>query len=448
MAKKTTAKPGPSAHFRGKPKFYAYLRQGTVAPFIREEKWTEDPWVWHGRENGFEGYIRSLVDNCAPAERSITMLAQFLAGNGVRFYGPPDENGKQGEEIQAAQKLFQEWMQDESEEDFLWRCFYDAAHGLGLSFNVRRSAKAIVRLDHLDRFGLRSGKMVKGRVNEYWWSSDWARHRETPSDDRFKPTRLEAFDPAKTQGLSTIFRKAYRPMEPYYGGLFWMGAIQAAETWTKVDNYNRSQIDTGFSPAAFLAWQFEGTETEMDEEDKAIEEAYTGSMSRGIFSVPYGTGEEKPELTILKRGNHAGELDEMRTGSADVIYDAFGIPSILLRDRSEGLTSQGEAIAQRIQQFQRTVVAPLQKFLTQPLQQLMALSGIEVYECKIIPLDIFDPVQSEAIIMASTKVDEAREQRGEEPIGGEDGETILAKVKAEKAVDPNAEKTPLKKIAP
>ena len=59
---------------------YAYLRQGSVAPFIREERWTTDPWIWHGRKNLFPEYIRALVDNCGPLERCITMLAQFIAG--------------------------------------------------------------------------------------------------------------------------------------------------------------------------------------------------------------------------------------------------------------------------------------------------------------------------------------------------------------------------------
>lgn len=415
------------------PKFYAYLKQGSVAPWIREEKWTQDPWVWHGRNNGFPEYLRSLVDNCGPLERAITMLAQFIAGHGVRFYGPPDENGKRGKELPNAQAKFQEWVQDASEEEFLWRCAYDLAHGLGVSFNVRRSAETIVRLDHLDRFGLRSGKLVNGKVGEYYWSSDWHRHKEMPTDERFRPIQLKAFDANKPAPISTVFKKAYRPREPYYGGLWWMGAIQAAEVWTKIDNYNRTQIDLGFSPSAFLATQFSGTETELDKHDEEVEGAYTGGIGRGIFHVTYAEGEEKPELTILPRGNHAGELDGIRTGCADVIYDIFGIPSLLMRDRSEGLTSQERAIAIRLQQMQRTLVEPLQKMITQPIQQLMALSGIEVYEVSVNPLKVFDPVQSEAIIMASQTGNEAREERGDDPVTEEWGNMPLAQISKSKS---------------
>jgi len=429
MAKAKGGTPKIEGKPRRKPKFMAFLREGTVAPWVREERWSVEPWVLHGSHNLYPEEVRTLVDNCGPLERSIRMLAQFIAGHGIRFYGPPKENGERGDEIQAAQRKFQEWMQDASEEEFLWRCAYDLAHGLGMTFNVRRSASQIVRLDHLDRFGLRCEKMKDGRITGYWWSSDWRRYMENNSDDRYKPFRLAAFDAMRPEKVATIFRRDYRPREPYYGGLWWMGAWAAAEVWTKVDKYNRTQVDLGFSPGVILGTRFDGPETEMDAYDKDVEETFTGSMGKGVFHIPLGPDEDEPFVKVLERGNHAGELDAMRSGSADVIYDVFGIPSLLMRDRAEGLTSQERAIAIRLQQMQRTLVDPLQKYITQPIQQLMALSGLDVYECNIVPLEIFDPVQSEAIVLASTTVNEARDQRGDEPLEGEDGEMLLAKVK-------------------
>ncbi|MFZ1666686.1 MAG: hypothetical protein WAU08_14865, partial [Flavobacteriales bacterium] len=114
----------------------------------------------------------------------------------------------------------------------------------------------------------------------------------------------------------------------------------------------------------------------------------------------------------------------------EVIYDAYGIPSLLLHDRDAGLTSQERAIAMRLQQFQRTFVEPRQKMITQPIAQLMNDEGIEVWEAKIQPLNIFDPVQSEAVIMASTTVNEARVQRGQpEMMDKAAGEQLLVSVK-------------------
>lgn len=450
MAKRKAAAKGGGAEVRlatpRGPKFFAYTPQNSIAPEVREEKYTTDPWVWHGRNNLFPENVRALFDNCGPLERCGTLGGQFFAGHGIRFYN------EAGEEMPEAQKLFQELMGENSEEEFLKRMGYDAAHGLGIAMIVRRSATGeIVRIDHLDRFGLRSGKMKAGKVDTYYWSPDWCRFQENRTDKEYEPIAIPAFDfspDGRKDARACIFKCDYRPREPYYGKVFWLGCYAAAETWTRVDEYNRTQIDTGFSPGVILGTRFEGTERQMDEYDEKMERVMMGSRGRGVLHFVMSTGEEAPFCEVLDKTNHAGELDEIRSGSADVIYDVYGIPSLLLRDREAGLTSQERAISMRLQQFQRTWVEPLQKMLTQPLVQVMALKGMKVWEAKIEPLNIFDPVQSEAVIMASTTVDEAREQRGEEELKGEDGKKLLVTVKAVAPATDGQQTTPLKKVAP
>lgn len=412
---------------KGAPKFLAYLRQGTIAPYVSEENHQSDPWVWFGTSNLYPEKIRSLVDNCAPAERSAIMLSQFIAGSGIRFLN------KAGDEVEAAQKLFQSWMGSITEEEFLLRTAYDLALGLGKAWMVRRGAGGgIVFLDHIDVVRLRSGVLEKGRVNKFFWSSNWERYQSKKDDARYTPEELKAFDKTKMADRAVLYTRIYKQNRDYYSEPFWMGAIQAAEVWTKIDNYNKVQIDTGFAPAVFITSQFEGSDVEVDAYDKAFEEAFIGSMGQGVIHVPFGPGETPPTVTKLERGNHAGELDEIANRCADVIYDAFGIPSLLMRDRQDGLTSQGEAVHMRLQQFQRTVVEPMQKYITRDLTMLMNAAGLtDVWEAKIDPLDVFDIQQSDDIVMASKTVDEARKQRGDdEAEDTEWGKTPLAKVKA------------------
>jgi len=139
-----------------------------------------------------------------------------------------------------------------------------------------------------------------------------------------------------------------------------------------------------------------------------------------------GAAEEEPFFRELSRGNHAGELDQIGNRCADVIYDTFGIPSLLMRDREGGLTSQERAIAIRLQQLQRTVVARKQRMITAPLVKLMNLSGVPVWDARISPLQIFDPVQSEKVMLLSRSVNEVRADAGLE--ARPDGEQILAEV--------------------
>lgn len=420
MAKKKT-----SAVLRSAPKvkFHAYLREPTVAPFVPKEDPSQIPYVYHGLDNLYPENLRILVDNCAPLERSITQLSEFVAGMGVRFYD------KEGNEIKEAQAKFQEWMIDTTEEQFLAQTAYDLSHGLGMTWAVRRAAGGdIVRLDHRSRFGFRAAKTEGGKIPAMYWSNDWREAEWNTSNEKFKPVAIPTFDwtdggPKYPEAI--IFEKQYHPTEPVYGRVFWLGCKRAAEVWVKVDNYNRTQLDTGFAPAVMLGTRFDGTDAEIDKHEERIELGLTGSMGKGLLVFTMGPGEEEPFFQALPKGNHAGEIDEVRDGSAQVIYQTFGIPELVMQDKAEGLSSQERALAIRLQQLQRTVVSTLQKLPGRALTRLMNMAGIPVWETKFMPLEIFDPVQSEAILLASQTVDEAREQRGYEPLEDKEAGKML-----------------------
>lgn len=388
----------------------------------------------------------------------MTMLAQFIAGNGIKFYT------KEGEEIQAAQSKFQSLLKNTTEEQFLWQTGYDIAHGLGMSWTVRRSATEIVRLDHLDVLGYRSGLLENGtdadgmaikEVKQAWWCSDWAEHFANKTDERFKPIVLPRFkfgEQAEQHPISVLYDKVYKPRQPYYSVPWFLGAIRACEVWEMVDEYNRNQIGSGFTPAMLLGTRFDGSESDVDKHREKVNAAFTGAQGDALFQFELGPGEEEPFFKELKRGNHAGELDDIKVGSADTICEIYGIPSILFRDRSEGLTSQSESIGQRLQQFERTLVRPYQKLITRNLVPILNMP--EIWEAKIDPLQIFDPVQSEAVIMASTTVDQARKQRGDDEHEDKKIGAMLLSQASKLAADPEAdaklqmEKAKLKQVPP
>ena len=126
--KSTTLKAQPSVTFRG------YMREPSVAPYVPKDDPRTIPYVFHGTDNLYPEELLKLAANCGPLQRSITQLSELVAGLGWRFYD------KEGEEIQAAQDLFQEWMMDTTEEEFIAQTSYDLAHGFGLTWSVRRSA--------------------------------------------------------------------------------------------------------------------------------------------------------------------------------------------------------------------------------------------------------------------------------------------------------------------
>lgn len=427
-------------------RFVAFYPQPGLTPKVEEQQFQppDEKHVWYGKNNLFPEYIRTRADNCGPLERCMSMLAQFIAGEGIKFYT------KSGEEVAEGQAAFQALLRNTTEEEFLWRTAYDLAHGLGLAWIPRRSASGdIVRLDHLDVVGYRSGPMEDDtdadglptkRVKAAYWSSDWAAHQANKTDDRFKPVMLPTFqfgDEAKKYPASVLYDRIYKPRQPYYSVPWFLPAMPACETWEQVDEYNRTQLATGFTPAVLFGLRFDGTESDTDKQLEKIEAAFQGSQGSAMMPFPMGPSEQEPIIKELKRGNHAGELDEMRTGSADVICDVYGVPTILFRDRSEGLTSQADSVGQRLQQFERTLVRPMQKLITRNLVKL--LNNPDIWEAKIEPLEIFDPIQSEAVIIGSTTVDEARMAAGKDPHEDKKIGAMLIAQASKLAADPETE---------
>jgi hypothetical protein len=402
--------------------FKAYLKEGTSAPVV-SERYTGNPWVYFGADNLFLENMRTLADNCVPLQRCVEMAAMFIAGKGIKFYD------QEGNEIPAAQAKFQEWMKDTTEEEFLYATALDIALANAKSWVLRRGfGGALVRVDHLDVVRLRSGKLTDGKITDYYWSSDWNKigPRGGSVEDRYRPITLPAFTTERKEAKSVMYSKTYKQNRDYYGEPWYLAAVQDCEVWAKVPNFNKVQIDTGFRASVHLHTFINADTKDLEQYDKDIENAYTGSNGRGIFHT-FGMPEEgAPQLTALERGDHAGELDTIRDNAEKVIVRAYGIPDILYRmDTSGGLSSQGSALKAALEQFQTTFVEPKQQIICRDLVRLMNEEGIEVWEAEIEGLEVFEEDTNESMVrLRSMTINELRDEMDMPPLDDQRGDII------------------------
>lgn len=437
MAKKKPITAEGSSLFSGHiPKLYSYLQQKSVAPRI-VERYTNADWVSFGERNLWPEQMVILMQNCAPLKRCINTLAQLIAGNGIRFFS------KSGEEIDEGRAALQELCKDSTEEDFLLGLAYDTAFMGAVSPVIRRAAGSkIVRLDHLDVSRLRSGELNKdsGKADTFYWSTNWAKRG---TNDRYKEQSFPRYEPGKVKADREVhYAKTYGPgsAADVYTHPWWMGCINACEVWTKVDAYNKGQIDTSFTPSVHLHSFTNKTEKELDVHHDKVIEAYTGAMGEGIFHT-YGAPEEgPPQVTILPRGNHAGELDAIRDGCERVIYNAYGMPPILMGvDTKTGMDGASAAIQQAQVQVDRMLVQPNQQIITKTLVMILNDMGMkDIWEAKMDPISLVSPEQDEVVLRQAyircVTVDEHRERVLKmDPLGGEEGNKLLV---ASGSVDP------------
>jgi hypothetical protein len=405
-------------------KFKAYLKEGTSAPLV-EERYTGSPWVWFGADNLFPNAMRTLADNCVPLARCLEMAAMFIAGKGVKF------KDKEGNEIEAAQQRFQQWLADTTEEDFLYATALDIALMNSYSWVIRRAAgSGIARLDHLDVSRVRTAKMIEGKIPAYYFSSDWSKvgTRGGASEERYKPLEVPAYDPAKPAPKELFYYRTYKQGRDYYGEPWYLSAVSDCEVWAKVPVFNKVQIDTGFKPTIHLHLPFDGDPKDIDQVVQDIQDAYTGAAANGLFTTFGNPGETAPALNPIERGDRAGELDLIRDNAEKVIVRGYGIPDILYRmDTSGGLTSQGSALKAALEQFESTFVEPKRGMIEKALTKLMNDDGIEVWECEIEELDVFEEEgATEKVMLAAMTVNELREEMDLPPLDDERGDKIPA----------------------
>lgn len=420
----------PKAALKSEETFKAFLRDGSVAPYVSEEI-TRNKWVWFGLDNLAPERWRELADNSPPLGRCVDMSAMFMAGKGLEFID------KEGEVIEEAQDRFQEWMTGTTEEEFLEACFKDIALIGSLALDIEPLGEALLngrrpvgRLVHRDASRLRIGKPdEEGNITNYWTSRDWTLYQRRK---RYVPTPLNVWDSAKPTKPGTLYVKTYKQGKDFYGEPVWLPALNASESCVAVIAYNRTQMETGFSGTVHMHLETERDEADIDKLYDAVKDSYSGAHGEGIF-VTFGRKGEEVKLTHMQRGDHAGELDGMYSHSeAIVVRTMLGPGGAILYglEAKTGLDGADAALRQAAQLFERTYAEPMRRPLTRTLTKLMNLDGVKVWDCRIRPLEVVDArvdeVQDRQAYMRAVSVDEHRISRLNLPeLGGEAGKRLL-----------------------
>lgn len=376
----------------GDPSYTGFSSTGTLAPYVSEEVMKRDEWVWFGTDNLWGERALELVENCIPLSRCVEIGQLFIAGDGVKFV---DKNGN---EIQEAQDRFQEWVSETSEEEFMERIARDVAFLNAFSYDVtplKGEGRRVGRIRHRDVMRVRLGKAdTNGVINDTYWSADWTqamRKSRAASAEIYAPRKKPLLDLTKNQSIATAYVKRYKNGKDYYGEPWWLAAITDAENHVEVGRFNNTQLKTGFRGSLHLHYTTDKTEKELDALYDKLVANYIGSTGDGVF-ITFGREGEPVVLTPIERGDHAGELDEMRSKAELAIATAYGIPPLIygIEDVKTGLDGQGTAIQKAFEKFQKTWVEPRQALITRELTRLMNADGIEVWDTEIESLEAIE----------------------------------------------------------
>lgn len=395
--------------------FLAYLDGASSAPSVNEDTLKHKPYVYFGADNLYPVHVRELLDNSAPLATCVELAARHIAGEGVEFL---DENG---EPIDEAYERFKEWVSDSSESDFLYNTATDIASLNGRTWRItpKRGEAGIARLNHFDVFAMRSGKLVEGKVEEYWYSWDWTKERQK----QYRRQMLPAFDyeAERMDSEALDYSMAYKPLRMYYSEPIWLPVTKDAQMWAEARSVLLNATKTSFKPSTHVNLHATVDDEQADKVEKAFKKQYASADAEGVlFTITRSGTDEAVTVTQIPQSDLSTHVNAACDSSEDNIYSGFGVPSILVKNEAHGLTSQAMSIREQMDVFYARVVRPLQrKHITAPLERLMAKEGIE---CKvnIKPISVFSDRLTQATREAIRTIDELRVMDGLEEIDNEE----------------------------
>lgn len=410
----------------------AMLPQGSLTPSMAESRYGKRPYINCGKDNLFLEFCRGMADNCGPLGASHNTMTQYVAGQGLEWLD------KDGNPVEKAYEVARRWFAHSSEKTVLNALASDVALLQAKVIDIapsRDGKTAIAAIYHKDVCRLRL--LAKQKVaDEYgvecWkvpgfvWCVDWEQGTKKSwealkADDRLRPEETKAFDwtnPSKKEKTS-IYARQYRQNTEYYGLPWWLPAVTSAEVWAAVPTFDRTQIYTGFRPAFHIHIFSDKDDVDMVQLRQEIEDNLTGPNGQA-FTLTVGTvAEGAPTITKLERGDHAGELLDLMKRHADVVYEAYGVPKILMNvEVNTGLSGKGIAIVEEEASFIKRSVEPLQSLITDDFLKLMVqVEGVkEVATCRIKQNTVFNSKTDQELMrmryLRMTTVNEARTEAG------------------------------------
>lgn len=343
-------------------------------PVFRELR--NKDWVYYGENNLYPQKMIELYNGSAIHHTAIDAKTAAIKGEGFEVYGETEIN-RNGESLDS---LFAKVALD-----------YTLFGGFALNVIWNRAGDRIAEMYHLAFANVRSGKMDEmDRVNEYYYSSDWANTR------KYTPSTYKAFDTMENSGENAsqvYYYHEYTPGSDTYPLPTYVGAVNDIELDARISRFHNSNISQGLAPS--LAINFRNGIPSPEERQsilRDIEETFSGEMNAGRFFLLFSEAGKEAQIQPIAAENDQYYITlEERITSRLLTAHRITSPLLLgIRDGG-GLGSNKDEIVIAWGHFYGTVIQPEQKKLVSEFTWLTSKMGfgmdLQIKEAAIIVND-------------------------------------------------------------
>ena len=363
-------------------------------------------WISFGEDNLYPNYLLELFLGSAINGALIKSIGAMIYGEGLAA-----TNADENEETKESYLRLTELLYN-SDDDVLKDLAMDLKLFGGCYVNViwSRDRSKISKINHIPAQYIRSGKMVDGEVDTYYYSADWSKHKKS----EYKPRPHRAFSVEDRSSASQILMIRDKNPALFYG---FAPDYVAATDWVQMEleiaQFHLSNITSGMTPSMHVGFS-NGVPTE--EERRAIErqlnQKFAGSGNAGKILITFNDGKETaPIIEPIQMNDAQSAWEGMSKQAVNQILAGHRVTSPILfgvRAEGGGLGNNADELRDAYSLFNNTVVTPFQNTLLKGLEKIFRVNDIhlDLYFKTLKPADFID------LEVTETQSEEDQEKEG------------------------------------
>jgi hypothetical protein len=389
---------------------------------------TNQEWISFGEDNLYPNYLLDLFLGSAINGALVKSIGAMIYGEGLEATNTDESDATKESYLRLTELLHN------SDDDVLKDLALDLKLFGGCYVNViwSRDRSKIAKMKHIPAQYIRSGKMIDGEVEHYYYSANWSNHKKA----EYKPRAYKAFSTEdRTQASQILMIRDKNPALFYGFAPDYVAATDWIQMELEIAQFHLSNITSGMTPSMHVGFS-NGVPT--DEERRTIErqlnQKFAGTGNAGKILITFNDGKETaPIIEPIQMNDAQSAWVEMSKQSVSQILAGHRVTSPILfgiRAEGGGLGNNADELRDAYSLFNNTVVIPFQTTLLSGLSKVFKVNDInlDLYFKSLKPADFID------LEVTKTQSEEDQEKEGvtkedidtetiETPIEVEDEET-------------------------
>jgi len=368
---------------------------------------TKNDWVNFGKDNLYPNYLLDLFLGSAINGALVKSIGAMIYGEGLAATNA-DENIDTKESYLRLTELLHN-----SGDDVLKDLALDLKLFGGCYVNViwSRDRSKIAKMIHIPAQYVRSGKMIDGEIQHYYYSADWSRSKKA----EYRPRAYAAFNTEdRTQASQILMIRDKNPALFYGFAPDYIASTNWIQMELEVSEFHLSNITSGMTPSMHVAFK-NGVPT--DEERRTIERQinakFAGSGNAGKILLSFSEGGDgAPTIEPIQMNDAQNAWVEMQKSAVANILAGHRVVSPILfgirTDTGGGLGNNADELRDAYSLFNNTVVIPFQNTLLKGLNKIFKVNDInlDLYFKSLKPADFID------LEVTKTQSEEDQEKEG------------------------------------